>query len=267
MKGCIIMKQLQVGIQIHAVREDFEENPDLALKRIAEIGYQGVEFVFQYLTRDAEYYAQLLAETGLACYSIMIDWKDLQPGKLEEALEYCKKLPCDCVVLGSLALAPLAEDPAYINFLLDFIKDVVGKIRAAGFKTGFHNHDKDHLTHLEDGRTFFEFMFDTFPNDFMLMMDTGNAQGGGADPISLIKRYPHRTQIAHFKGYSTKATYLAPVWESEIDTDALLDTLANEGDTNVLSIEFGKRSDYVPFERAERSYQWLASKLREKGMY
>lgn len=266
-KGEITMKQLQIGIQLHSVREDFEENPERTLKRVAEIGYQGVELVYSALTREAEFYADAIDAAGLKCYSVMMDWKDLQPDKLEKALAYCKKLPCDCAVLGSLHLAPLAGDPTYAGFLLDFVRDAAAQIRTAGFRTGFHNHDKDHWNRVPDGRTFFEYLFDSISEEFMLMIDTGNAQGGGADPIDLVKRYPHRTQIAHFKGYSAEMTYLTPVWASEIDSAALLDTLANEGDTEVLSVEFGRRGDYVPFERAERSYLWLADKLREKGLY
>ena len=154
------MEKIQIGLQLHSVREDFAENPEMTLQKVAEMGYQGVELVYSALTREAEYYTQLLKQTGLACYSVMMDWKELQPGVLEEALEYCKKLPCDCVVIGSLHLGPLAEQPDYDQFLLNFVKTAAETIRAAGFKTGFHNHDKDHFNKVSDGRTFFEFLFD-----------------------------------------------------------------------------------------------------------
>lgn len=260
------MKNIQLGLQLHSVREDFAENPAQTLKRVAEIGYQGVELVYSALTEPAEFYADAITAAGLKCYSVMMDWRDLQPDTLEKALEYCKKLPCDCAVLGSLHLAPLAGDPAYAGFLLDFVRRAAAQIRTAGFRTGFHNHDKDHWNRVRDGRTFFEYLFDNMLEDFMLMIDTGNAQGGGADPIELVKQYPHRTQIAHFKGYSKENTYVTPVWESEINTDLLLDTLTREGDTEVLSVEFGRRGEYIPFERAERSYRWLCEKLTEKGL-
>ena len=84
------MEKIQIGLQLHSVREDFAENPEMTLQKVAEMGYQGVELVYSALTREAEYYTQLLKQTGLACYSVMMDWKELQPGVLEEALEYCK---------------------------------------------------------------------------------------------------------------------------------------------------------------------------------
>ena len=260
------MGKIQIGLQLHSVREDFAEDPEMTLQKVAEIGYQGVELVYSALTKEAEYYTKILEQTGLVCYSIMMDWKELQPGVLEQALEYCKKLPCDCVVIGSLHLAPLAEQSGYDQFLLDFVKTAAETIRAAGFKTGFHNHDKDHFNKVSDGRTFFEFLFDNIKEDFMLMIDTGNTMGGGADPIELVKKYPHRTEIAHFKGYSAEKTYVTPVWEAEIDDEKLLDTLLYDGNAKVLSIEFGKRGDYIPFERAARSYTWLADQLKAKNV-
>ena len=58
-----------------------------------------------------------------------------------------------------------------------------------------------------------------------------------------------------------------PVWEAEIDSDELIRTLIDDGGAKIFSIEFGKRGDYVPFERAEKSFEWLSAKLREKGFY
>ena len=98
------------------------------------------------------------------------------------------------------------------------------------------------------------------------MIDTGNTQGGGADPIAYILKYPGRTQICHFKGYSPELKYLTPVWESSIDGDVLIDTLVTYGDAQILSVEFGARGDYIPMERAEKSYIWLSEKLRKKEL-
>ena len=91
--------------------------------------------------------------------------------------------------------------------------------------------------------------------------------GGNADPIELIKKYPGRTEIAHFKGYSSELKYVTPVWKAEIDSDELIRTLVEDGKAQKFSIEFGARGDYVPFERAEQSYVWLCQKLKEKGLF
>ena len=81
------MEKVQIGLQLHSVREDFAENPEMTLQKVAEMGYQGVELVYSALTREAEYYTQILEQSGLACYSVMMDWKELQPGESFESPE------------------------------------------------------------------------------------------------------------------------------------------------------------------------------------
>ena len=265
------MSKIKLGLQIYAVREDFEEAPAETLKRIAEIGYKGVEMNYFMFNQTAEFYAQALADAGLECYSVMIGEDHLQaaeedPHVLEEIMQYCRTLGCEAIVIGAYNLKPIAEDPTYADKIIERTKAAAEKIRAAGFKVGFHNHDFDHLTKVDENKTFFEFLFENITDDFMLLMDTGNCMGGNADPIEIIKRFPGRTEIAHFKGFSSELRYLTPVWKAEIDSDELIRTLVEVGKAQKFSVEFGARGGYVPFERAEQSYVWLSNKLKEKGL-
>lgn len=262
------MGKIKIGLQIHSVREDFDEQPAETLKKIAAMGYQGVELNLGgiLIKKGPHFFVKALADAGLECYSVMIGWGDMAPEKLEEVIDYCKILKCETIVIGMLDLKPLAENPDYQFQLLEDVKRVAARIREAGFKTGFHNHDCDHLTTVDGEKTFFEFLFENITEDFMLLMDTGNCMGGKADPIELVKKYPGRTEIAHFKGYSSELKYVTPVWKAEIDSDELIRTLVEEGKTEKFSIEFGARGGYVPLERAEQSYVWLRDKLAEKGL-
>ena len=263
------MKKIKLGLQVYAVREDFAEDPAKTLLKIARMGYSGVEMTIEQLDLEkytAEYYADALKAASLACFSMMISHDAIAKGKVDEAIAITRKLGCDTLVIGALNLEPLAKDDAYRYKLLEDVNTTAEKIRASGLRTGFHNHDFDHLNTVDGKTPFLDFLFDNIREDFMLMIDTGNTQGGGADPIAYIQKYPGRTQICHFKGYSPEQKYLTPVWESSIDGDALIDTLVTYGDAQVLSVEFGRRGDYVPMERAEKSYIWLSEKLRKKEL-
>ena len=98
------------------------------------------------------------------------------------------------------------------------------------------------------------------------MIDTGNAMAGGADPIAQIKQFPGRSRIIHLKGFCDETRYLTPMWRSQIDTDALLNTLVKDGGAQVMSIEFGTAVDDTPFGWAEKSYVWMREKLQENGL-
>ena len=265
------MSKIKLGIQIHAVREDFAEAPAETLKRIAAIGYEGVELNYGTLTESAEFYAKALADAGLDCYSVMIGESNLQAvdvdeHALDEIIKYCKIIGCETIVIGMFNLKPIEEDPEYAYKIIERAKVTAKKIREAGFKTGFHNHDCDHLTKVSENQTFFEFLFENITEDFMLMMDTGNCMGGNADPIELVKKFPGRTEIAHFKGFSSELRYTTPIWKAEIDSDELIRTLVEVGKAEKFSVEFGARGGYVPFERAEQSFVWLRDKLKEQGL-
>ncbi|MBE7026834.1 MAG: sugar phosphate isomerase/epimerase [Ruminococcaceae bacterium] len=268
------MSNIKVGIQTHCVREDFAEDPAKTLKRIADIGYEGIETTWGALKdakvedTSAEFYIQALKDANLKCFSIMISWNTIEDGELDTVIDYCKKLGCEVLIIGGgVAQLPWAENGVeYQKEVLEKMDAAVKKIQAAGLLTGFHNHDCDHTTTVDGEKAVFDFLMENTDDDYMMMIDTGNTQGGGADPIALIEKYPHRTQYVHFKGYSSELGYLTPIWQAEIDSDKLIDTLINKGNTRVFSIEFGKRGEYIPFERAEKSYEWLSAKLKEKGL-
>ena len=263
------MKKIKLGIQTHSVREDFAADPAATLLKIAEIGYSGIETTYgalQLTKYPVDYHVEALKAANLECFSIMIGENDLKDEKLNEVIEVCKKLSCGTLVIGSVNLKPLAEDFDYRFKLIEMIKSAADKIRAAGLRAGFHNHDIDHLTTVDGKKEFLDFLFENITEDFMMMIDTGNTQGGGADPIEYIKKYPNRTQICHFKGYSPELKYTTPIWLSAIDGDELIDTLVSYGDAEILSVEFGARSVYIPMNRAKHSYNWLAEKLTKKGL-
>ncbi len=215
-----------------------------------------------------EFYVKALKDAGIECFSIMIGWTTIENGELDRVIEYCQKLGCEVLIIGGgVAQLPWAEHGSeYQQEVMDKMNAAVKKIQAAGLLTGFHNHDCDHTTTVDGSKTVFDFLMENTNDDYMMMIDTGNTQGGNADPIALIEKYPHRTQYVHFKGYSSDLGYLTPIWQAEIDSDKLIDTLISKGDTRVFSIEFGKRGEYIPFERAEKSYEWLSAKLKQKGL-
>lgn len=263
------MRKIKLGLQIHAVREDFADNPAKTLQQVAEIGYSGVELTLSQLNLEkytVQYYADALKAANLQCFSMMLSHGTIKKNKVEEAIAITKQLACDTLVIGALELAPLATDDAYRYKLLEDVNTTAEKIRGAGLRTGFHNHDFDHLNTVDGQTPFLDFLFENVREDFMLMIDTGNTQGGGADPIAYIKKYPGRTQICHFKGYSPELKYLTPVWLAAIDSDDLIDTLVAYGDAEILSVEFGARGDYIPMDRAEKSYIWLSEKLKQKEL-
>ena len=251
------MKKFGVSLQIHSVREDFAENPFETIKKIAAMGYEGIEFL--YGSRQgypAEKFRDALTESGLVCHSTMIGWQEALD-ELDDVIAYVKVLNCPKIVIGSVPFDRLKEEgKAAADEFVETMKAVNEKVKAAGLVSGYHAHDGDY-TNVIDGEPFYEYVLANTPKDFVMMVDTGNMQAGGGDPIACIKRFPGRTQILHIKGYNQNTKYTTPVWESELDWVELFNTAKNVGATEVFTIEFGARAEYIPLERAELSCKWL----------
>ncbi|MBO7761522.1 MAG: sugar phosphate isomerase/epimerase [Clostridia bacterium] len=261
-----------LGIQLHSLREDFKEDPARTLYAIREMGYSGVEMPIGSVTalneglgeKGAAYYRRLFAEADLACYGLLTSWELVLPENLERTLEYNMEIGSPFLVIGSVPerLIATEEDAdravAYMNELNE-------KILAAGLVTGYHNHSSD-FTNTPGGYSFYERVLSNTPESFVMLLDTGNALAGGGDCYSLLEKYPHRSPFFHLKGYSAERDYLADIGEDDFDWKRLLRMVYEVGGTKTVSIEFGKRGDYIPAERAAKAYKTVSRILEEIGL-
>ena len=263
------MKNIKLGLQVHSVREAFAENPEETLRRIKEMGFTGVEIPMGAVTSanegltkmPASYYKKLLEEIGLECYGILTSWADVQPDKIQETIAYNKELGSSFLVIGSVP-RDLVSNIEDVKASVEYMKEVQKIINKEGIVTGYHNHDSDFFN-VVDGKTYFEHVFDNTPEDFVMLLDTGNAQGGGFDSIELLNKYPNRSPYLHIKGYSEKEDYLAYIGKDDLDWEAIVDCAINVGGAKVFDIEFGKRGDYDPFERAKFSFDVIYNILNK----
>ncbi|MBQ3134600.1 MAG: sugar phosphate isomerase/epimerase [Oscillospiraceae bacterium] len=265
------MKKLELGLQIHCVRDAFMEDPETTLQQVAAMGYDGVEMVLQYCPFEPERYRKALKETGLACYSMMLDWKYFaSEPDMERTIELARAMDCPVIIMAAVpkpTLEEVSNNPTLARELADTARNVAKRLQDAGFETGYHDHDRDHMVFVDGKESFMDYLLRNTDDDYIYMIDTGNAMAGGADPIEKVRKFPHRSPIVHLKGFAAETRYLTPMWKSEIDTDELVKTLVNEGGAEVISIEFGFAADGGdPFDQCARSYTWLRDKLTTNGL-
>lgn len=245
------MDTVRVGLQIHSLREDFAEKPAETLARIAEMGYEGVEFTLGSIRSDPARFRELLAANGLACFGCLTGWQDVQPESIAETIACNRALGSPFIVIGSVP-TKLVSTPAEVGQVIAQMGVVQRAIQAEGFATGYHNHDSD-FTHVVGGKTFFEQVFDATDEDFVMLLDTGNALAAGFESIPLLEKYPRRSPFLHIKGFSQEKRYLAYIGEDDFDWPAVIRCAIAVGGARTFSIEFGARGDYDPYERAQTS--------------
>jgi len=89
-----------------------------------------------------------------------------------------------------------------IAILKDYCKyfNVIGeKCKAKGIKFGYHNHDREFSTILEDQPVFDIMLTYTDPSLVTFQIDLYWAVVGGANPVDYFNEYPGRFELWHIK--------------------------------------------------------------------
>jgi sugar phosphate isomerase/epimerase len=66
-------------------------------------------------------------------------------------------------------------------------------------KIGFHAHPQDFKPMAD--RIPWDVIFTNAGPGVVMQMDTANAMQGGADPVAVLKKFPHRSPTIHLKEY------------------------------------------------------------------
>lgn len=257
------MGKINIGLQQHSIREAFEKDPVAAMRAVKAMGYDGMELLYWTLDKSATFYKDAMDEAGLKCFGCMGNTGTLAPENIHETIAYVKELGAPTVVIGGVNPVRLEEDPDYPAEAVEYMNWVFGHMQAAGLITGYHSHPMD--SKRVGDISFYEMTMEGTPKEFAMVVDTGNTQGGGDDPLALLKKYPGRTPLLHLKGYNDKDKFQTPLWESDTDWDALLSQALDNCGTNTIIVEFGACGDQDPMERAAKSVEWLRNQLQKMG--
>ena len=253
---------LKFGIQTYSIREDFAADPQKALMKVKEIGFDGVEIDLSLSTaRPASFLKDALAKAELECFGLLVGWNAMQPDMIDKIIEYAKEIGTNFIVIGSVPTSLVTTHDEAMT-AVKYMCEVLKKMNSCGILTGYHNHDTD-FKHTIDGKPFFEYVFENTPEEFIMLLDTGNTKAGGYEPDEILKKYPNRSPYLHIKGYSKEKGYLAYIGSDDIDWEAIIDLAVNNNGSRVFNIEFGSRADYIPMERAEAAFKVIKPILKK----
>lgn len=253
----------KIGLQIYSVREDFAENPFETLRTIKKMGYDGIEFNYNTnLPFTAEKMRRELDEIGLECYSAMSGWGEFSTENIKDTVDYMETLGARHVIIGNIDFAAFDADESYAKQALERMIEINEYAISRGLSSGYHAHQGDFTRYVGED-TFYEYILKNTPASFAAVIDSGNIEAGGGDPISIMKKYPNRSPIVHVKGYNEIERYAAAIWDSETNWNDFFST-AKAGKTELYFVELSARGDYVPLKRAAESYDWLKGMLESE---
>ena len=191
------MKKALIGYQVYSAREDAQKDLLGTLKKLKEMGYDGVEFAGFY-GHPAEEVKQMLDEAGIIAISDHVPFAQIEKDMY--------KVISDHLTIGCKFIAVPFLDEATRPGSAGFGK-TLGQIyffgelcRKAGITLLYHNHDFEFCT--ISGEYGLDFIYDVVPADVLKTeIDCCWVKYSGIDPAEYVRKYAGRCPIIHLKDF------------------------------------------------------------------
>lgn len=189
--------KLPVAVQLYSVRDEMEADFEGTIRKMKELGYDGVEFAGLFDKSPAEVSA-ICEEIGIVPISAHVPYYDM--------LENPEKVLSDYAQIGCkyVAVPYLTEEcrPGTEGF--DATVKGIGTIAEAAKKLGlqllYHNHDFEFVK-LGDEYAL-DVLYSTIPADLLQTeIDTCWVNVAGVNPAEYILKYTGRSPVVHLKDF------------------------------------------------------------------
>lgn len=206
------MKKIPIAVQLYSVRDDCARDLSKTLKRIAEMGYDGVEFA-GYHGCSAKDLRKMLDDLNLKVAGTHIAINTLFEDELEKTVEFNN-------ILGNVFLIVPGLPEEYTNSIeawkqtAKMFNKIADRLTRYNMFAGCHNHSQE-LTPIE-GQVPWEVFLNTTSDIVVIQPDIGNALANGTDIVPYIEKYPGRARTVHLKEYSEN-NEKALVGEGDVD--------------------------------------------------
>ncbi|WP_340023189.1 sugar phosphate isomerase/epimerase [Paenibacillus sp. FSL K6-1096] len=250
---------LKVGLQLYTVREELEQDFEGTIRKVAEMGYSGVEF-FNYFGRTAAQVKALLEETGLVAVGAHRPYEAMLNDTQQEIsfnLEIGNR---------NLIVPYLTEEQRNWPEVAANLRVIGDKCLKGGAVLSYHNHDFE-FTEKVEGQPAFDYLFDTVPAEqLQVEMDTCWVYYGGYDPAEYIHKYAGRLPIIHLKDLKKRedgSPETVVLGEGEVELGAVIEAAAAAGvEWAVVEQDFCSRS---PLASVEDSLNWIRTYEKQGG--
>lgn len=239
-------RQLQFGLQLYSVREDCGKDLPGTLAKVAKMGYVAVEFA-GYYDRTAKDMRKLLDDNGLTCCGTHTGMDTLLGDNLAATIEYNRTIGNKFLIVPGLAEQYRNSHQAWLETAKLF-NELAAKVQPQGMLVGYHNHSVEFQP--MDGEMPWDTFYGNTNADVVMQLDTGNACGGGVDPLPYLYKYEGRARSVHVKAFSKKDDK-ALIGEDEINWKAFFALCKATGGTEVYIVEHESYA-YPPLECVER---------------
>lgn len=237
---------MRYGLQLWSIRDYINDAKSFvkALKKVKEIGYDGVEFAGGYQGLPAIELKKILEEINLVPISTHMSYWKLEKD-MDEILEYASDLGLKRVTMSN----SFCTNPTEIKNTIDVLIKTQDSANKYGIEISYHNHLREFMN--QDGVIPIE-EFQKYTN---IELDCFHCLQGGGDPLEFMKKYKKKVTLLHLKDGKLSEEHSCRVGLGEVDILGCIKYGNSEG------LEWGIVENDQPkgdsIEDAKSSLEWI----------
>lgn len=216
----------KTAINLYSVR-DLEDSPTDVLERVADAGYDGVQFAGEYspLHADPDEIAETLEACGLEVAPPHVGVETLED-ELGTVREAYAPLEVGGVVVPWLDSEQF-ESVAAVDETAERLDALADELADDGWSLAYHNHDHEYADLGEE--TAFERFLEAA--DVGIELDVGWALAAGDDPVQRLRELEGRVGTVHLKDMDVGGAEptFAELGEGDVDVRACVEAAADAG--------------------------------------
>lgn len=193
------MSRTPIAVQLYSVREDSAKDFPAAIKAVAGLGYEAVEFA-GYHGLEAQQIKTILDDLGIKAAGTHTGLASVQGDELAKTAEFNLTLGNPYLIVPGVGAEYRGTRDGALR-LAEELSAAAARAKALGAFVGYHNHGWE-FEEVDGGSFPMQILAENTPEEVVLQVDTGNAQEGGADPIPFLKQWQSRLALVHLKPFA-----------------------------------------------------------------
>lgn len=240
----------RIGIQLFTLRAEAAQDLEGTLRRVAELGYDEVEFAGLF-GNDPVRVRELLDELGLVAVANHVSWEIIRVDPAR-GIEETRLLGAEYMVFAWLPPHERATLSQWRDWI-ERLNDVGRACRDADLRFAYHNHDFEF--EAIDGEVPYSLLLDGLDPELVeLELDFYWLATAGREPFDLFESQPGRFPLSHVKDMDPSDQSMADVGQGSLDFGAAFAQMERSGMRHFF-VEHDVAAD--PWRTAEVSLRYL----------
>lgn len=187
---------MKIALQLWSLNEECRENFIGTLKRVSDMGYDGVEFAGYGGLKSSEL-KSLLEKLNLKVCGSHVPLEEIK-NNIDQVIKYNLEIGNKCII------CPYAKFENYedIDEIANILNSASIKCKKYGLVIGYHNHN--HEFEKFNNNFVLNELFNRFSDEIISELDTYWVEYSGVNAVSYIKDNIEKTKLLHIKDMKLK---------------------------------------------------------------